>query len=406
MNSNSVAAELYSPSFTPAWARYSLYELAAWVNGMAFKNFDFADSGLPVVKIAEIKSGITSQTRFTKAEYDPKYFLDRDDILFCWSGQPETSIDTFRWAGPPGWLNQHIFKVLPDEEFVDRDFFFHLMRYLKPTFIRIARNKQTTGLGHVTKGDLRQIQVAVPPMEVQRSIAAQLESIEQKIESNLRLQSSLESLAHAQFERQFSVEPEPRGAAIEDLIAVNPRRQLGRGEAAKYMGMSSLVEFSAEIYDWETKAYGSGQRFINGDVLLARITPCLENGKTAVVDMLSDGEVAWGSTEYIVLEPQGEFSTAWIYCLVRSPVFREFAIRSMTGSSGRQRLQPTSLKQYKIAQPAEAELKAFNRFSAPIFAKLTSIRDETLALRRLQASVLPEVMTGHQWVAGLQRALA
>lgn len=403
MNSESVVAELYSPSFAQGWPRFSLYELATWINGMAFKNFDFSDSGLPVIKIAEIKSGVTSQTRFTTAEYDPKYLLDRGDVLFCWSGQPETSIDTFRWAGPPGWLNQHIFKVLPDEDRVDRDFLFHLMRYLKPTLVRIARNKQTTGLGHVTKGDLKQIQVAVPSMDIQRSIAAQLESIELKIESNLRLQSALESLAHAHFERLFSVEFQPDGVAIEDLVSVNPRRQLRSGVVAKYVGMSSLVEFSAEVYDWQLKEYGSGQRFVNGDVLLARITPCLENGKTAVVDMLAPGEVAWGSTEYVVLEPRGDFSTAWIYCLVRSAVFREFAIRSMTGSSGRQRLQPGSLKQYKIAQPAKAKLDEFNGLSAPIFAKLTLIRDETLALRRLQASALPEFMAGRQWTVDLQR---
>jgi len=373
---------------------------------MAFKNFSFTDSGLAVVKIAEIKSGVTSQTRFTETEYDPKYLLDREDILFCWSGQPETSIDTFRWAGPPGWLNQHIFKVLPNENIIDRDFFFHLMRYLKPTFIRIARNKQTTGLGHVTKGDLRQIQVALPSLAVQRSIAAQLESVEQKIESNLRQLTLLESLAHAHFDRLFSVELHSEGVAIEDLLTVNPRRELRKDAVAKYLGMASLVEFSAEVYKWESKPYGSGQRFVNGDVLLARITPCLENGKTAVVDMLADGEVAWGSTEYIVLEPRGEYSTGWIYCLVRSPTFREFAIRSMTGSSGRQRLQPASLKQYTIARPSEENLKEFNRLAFAIFAKLTALRDETLVLRKLQASAVPQAMAGDHWTFNLKEALA
>jgi len=113
MSSDALPSELYVPEFAPEWDRHQLHSLAKWVNGMAFKNIDFSPSGTPVVKIAEIKNGVSSQTKFTRATYDPKYFLRDGDMLFCWSGQPETSIDTYWWRGGDGWLNQHIFKVQP-----------------------------------------------------------------------------------------------------------------------------------------------------------------------------------------------------------------------------------------------------------------------------------------------------
>src|SRR6266498_941436 len=105
----------------------------------------------------------------------------------CWlshpSGQPESSIDAFWWRGPDGWLNQHIFKVEPVAG-VDRIFFFYMLRYLKPLFVGIARNKQTTGLGHVTKKDLEAMHVGVPDANTQGSIVRVLQPLDAKIDLN------------------------------------------------------------------------------------------------------------------------------------------------------------------------------------------------------------------------------
>ena len=87
---------LYTPKFSTRYFQYSLYDLAEWINGMSFKQNMFSEQGFPVIKIAEIKSGITQQTKYSDANYDLKYFLKDNDYLFCWSGQPETSIDIFK----------------------------------------------------------------------------------------------------------------------------------------------------------------------------------------------------------------------------------------------------------------------------------------------------------------------
>ena len=93
-------SELYNSRFDPTWNRHVLYSLAEWINGMAFRNINFTSNGKPVIKIVEIKNGISGQTKFTQADYDSIYHVTDGDMLFSWSGRPDTSIDVFRWRGP------------------------------------------------------------------------------------------------------------------------------------------------------------------------------------------------------------------------------------------------------------------------------------------------------------------
>ena len=150
------------------WKTQSLYKTAQYMNGAAFRNEHFCNSGegLPVIKIAELKNGITDQTKFSnRDDLDPKYYIDTGELLYSWSGSPDTSLDTFLWTKGQGLLNQHIFKVITDTS-VQKHFVYYLLRYLRPTLIEIARNKQTTGLGHVTVADMQRLLVQDPPDEV------------------------------------------------------------------------------------------------------------------------------------------------------------------------------------------------------------------------------------------------
>jgi type I restriction enzyme S subunit len=146
------------------WESRSLYNSAKYINGAAYRSFHFTDEegALPVVKIAELKNGVTSQTKFTKTELDDKYRIRDGDILLSWSGNPDTSIGTFVWCGGAGWLNQHIFRVLPYKE-IEKHFIFYLLKHMRPVFAEIARDKQTTGLGHFTARDMKRLMVVHPP---------------------------------------------------------------------------------------------------------------------------------------------------------------------------------------------------------------------------------------------------
>ena len=193
---------LYHPRLPSHWKRKPLYAMAQWVNGLAFRKIQFSSTGKPIIKIAELKGGISGQTKFTDQTFDDSVRVRPGDLLFSWSGQPETSIDAFWWRGPEGWLNQHVFRVTPNNG-VDTTFFYYLLRYLRPNFVNIARNKQTTGLGHVTKRDLENIEAATPNLPEQRTIAQVLGSFDDKIELNRQLNETLEGLVRAIFKDWF-----------------------------------------------------------------------------------------------------------------------------------------------------------------------------------------------------------
>lgn len=138
------------------WIEKSVYDLAEYINGAAFKKNEYSTEGIPIIKIAELKNGITDSTQYCCIEKDEKYYFDNKAILFSWSGNPETSIDTFLWYRGKAILNQHTFRVV--SKYNAPAFTYFLLKYLKPKFTHIASNKQTTGLGHVTVSDLKKLQ--------------------------------------------------------------------------------------------------------------------------------------------------------------------------------------------------------------------------------------------------------
>ncbi len=131
----------------------------------------------------------------------------------------------------------------------------------------------------------------------------------------------------------------------------NPAEKIEKGKLVKKVPMAMLTEFQRKINGFEFSNYQSGPKFRNGDTLVAKITPCLENGKTAQVDILEKEEVAFGSSEFIVLRENENSLSDYIFYLARSPVFRERAISCMEGTSGRKRVNEGVLKRQEISVP-------------------------------------------------------
>jgi type I restriction enzyme S subunit len=190
---DAATADLFPDSFQDSplgkilkgWKMCTLYDCAGYINGLAFRNEDFSPErlGLPVIKIGELKDGITRQTKFTEVNLEQKYLIRSGDILFSWSGSPDTSIDIFVWTGENGWLNQHIFKIQIKRP-LEKIFVYFLLRHFKSVFIEIARNKQTTGLGHVTAQDLKRLKTVFPPDEVLRVFNHTVEPFFEKAYTN------------------------------------------------------------------------------------------------------------------------------------------------------------------------------------------------------------------------------
>ena len=138
---------------------------------------------------------------------------------------------------------------------------------------------------------------------------------------------------------------------LDEIAEFNPRESLKKGSIAKKISMDKLQPFCRDVPGFELEPYSGGTKFRNGDTIMARITPCLENGKTAKVSVLENGEVGFGSTEYIVFRAKDGCDPDFLYYLVTSPIVRGPAIKSMVGSSGRQRVQTDVLQTLMVKVP-------------------------------------------------------
>lgn len=172
-----------------------------------------------------------------------------------------------------------------------------------------------------------------------------------------------------------------KNVTLRDVIAFNPRLSLAKGAVAKKVAMENIQPFTRNVASYEVDSYRGGTKFQNGDTIMARITPCLENGKIARVNFLGDGEVAFGSTEYIVLrEIKGVTDSSFVYYLATSPALRSVAIKSMVGSSGRQRVQQSVLEQHVISLPTFYEQQA-------IAATLSCLDDKIEVNNKINANL-------------------
>jgi len=310
-------------------------------------------------------------------------------------------------------LSQNLMKVTCDTDKVDPLYVFYYFRshygqheifaYANPTGVPCISQPLTS---------LKSFRVPMVPLSKQRAITAVLSSLDDKIEQNRQMNQTLEAMAQALFKSWFvdfepfcdqgmedsPLGPIPRGwrcTTVPEVIEVNPSRKVERGANAIYIDMASLPTVSARVLSVIRRSFtGSGSKFRNGDVLLARITPCLENGKTSIVDFLEDGETGWGSTEFIVLGPKPPLSMSFIYCLARNPDFRAHAIQAMTGTSGRQRVDSGCFDNYWLAGPPKSIADRFDQKVWPWFQMIKANDDESHTIATIRDTLLPKLLSG------------
>lgn len=156
-----------------------------------------------------------------------------------------------------------------------------------------------------------------------------------------------------------------------DFVEFNPRLSIKKNSIATKVAMDKLQPFTKKIPATEQAEFAGGSKFCNDDTIMARITPCLENGKTAFVDVLAEGEVGFGSTEFIVMRARpGISDPQFVYYLATSPAFRNIAIKSMVGSSGRQRVQQGVLDELELTVPLFPEQQKIGAFLALLDDKI------------------------------------
>ena len=418
------SAGLFSPMFPDHWLRRPLYSLATWVNGLAFRKIQFAQAGRPIIKIAELKEGISGQTKFTEQTFDDSVRVRPGDLLFSWSGSPETSIDAFWWRGPEGWLNQHVFRVTPQPG-LDTTFFFYLLRYLKPNFIGIARNKQTTGLGHVTKRDLKNLRVARPDLSEQRAIAHILGTLDDKIELNRRMNETLEAMARALFKSWF-VDFDPVRAKVEgrdtglpqdiadlfldrmadsemgeipegwevatlgDIAALRRKGVDPASEASNtpYIGLADMPRGSIALPNWGAAGSVSSRKsvFKAGDILFGKLRPYFHKVGIAPVDGLC-------STDIVVLGARQPKWSALVLAYVSSAAFVAHTSQTATGTK-MPRTSWKAMSRYELCRPTDAIATEFQRIISPMLLQIVGNIHESRTLTALRDALLPKLISG------------
>lgn len=235
--------------------------------------------------------------------------------------------------------------------------------------------------------------IQIPAFETQVKIVGIIDTIERKIDDNKSINENLEQQAFCLF-RSLMQTPHPDEIQLSSIADINPRRTLSKGDIARCIDMAQLPTVGSFPNGWEMKPYNGGMRFCNGDTLLARITPCLENGKTAFIDFLDEDEVAFGSTEYIVLSTKGLYVPEYFYCLARYPEFVDYAVKNMNGSSGRQRVSGDTVGNFTLPALSEEEIRQFGEIVPQLFTMIRENSLENIRLSNILDALLPRLMTG------------
>ena len=226
-------------------------------------------------------------------------------------------------------------------------------------------------------------------------------------EQYAELRATAELFPSAMQDSELGEIPEGWGVDhLSELIQFNPRRSLKKGTLAPYLDMKNVPTSGHLADDVVLREMNSGTKFVNGDTLLARITPCLENGKTAYVDFLDSDQVGWGSTEYIVMRSQEPYPESISYFIARDESFRQHAIQSMTGTSGRQRANAKALAELPWIVFPHALAEAFDRISTPYLKLAKSHGNESKSLSAIRDAVLPKLLSGELSVSDAEDQLA
>jgi type I restriction enzyme S subunit len=323
----------------------------------------------------------------------------------------------------PGFGSTEFIVIRAKDDRADPAFIFYLSR---TSWVRGPAERSMAGASGRQRAKVDAVanaRVPAPPLRIQRVIGSFLSAYDDLVENNMGQIAIVEETARRIFEEWFvkfrapgcehlkivntNIGPIPKQwevTRLEKIIEFDPKMRMVSSSAAPFVPMAALSTSSFVIGDIEASDGRSGSKFQNGDTLLARITPCLENGKTGYVDMLAEGQIGIGSTEFFVLRGRSIPST-FVQFLARTTRFRDHAIRSMSGASGRQRVRRDSLEQFEIAKPPNELLLHYHEIALPLFQQARLLSDQICNLCAQRDLLLPKLISGEIDVSRAERIM-
>ena len=382
------------------WKSYKLGEISTIQTGpfgSQLHQSDYVESGVPCIMPTNIGRMLDFQVAGIAhiSEGDAlklsRHIVHEGDIVYSRRGDIEkcayVSQEQDGWFCGTGCLKITINSNLAVPKFV--------AYYLSTDEIKswIVGNAVGTTMLNLNTSVLADVPLSLPSIQMQKRCVQILDSIENKIALNNRINHNLEEQAQARFDSMIMSDIGLGYCQIADYVDVNPKRSLGKNVFAKCIDMSFLSTTGPFPSGWETKGYNGGMKFLNGDTIMARITPCLENGKVAFVNFLEDGEVAFGSTEYIVLHAKDGVAPVFTYFLARNKDFVDYATKNINGSSGRQRVSGDTIEKYKIPVIDSPSLDEFSSFAAPAMEVIRNNCFESRSLASTRDALLPLLLS-------------
>ena len=403
------------------WRDCKLGDLLQIKHGFAFLGEHFGSTGTHVVLTPGnfLEEGgfkeKSDKAKWYSGPVPSDYVLNKGDLIVAMTEQAEGLLGSSALIPRSGVYlhNQRLGLVqIRDRKQADQHFIYYLFNS-KPVRQQIRGSASGTKIRHTAPSRIADVNVRVPPLPVQRRIAGILSAYDELMENSQRRIRLLEAMARALYREWFvhfrfpGHEKLPRVASplgdipqgwevkrVPECVDINPRVVVPRDGEKPFVPMGCLSNDSMLITDLESRDGNSGAKFQNGDTLFARITPCLENGKTGFVQFLPDAQaVACGSTEFIVLRSR-TLTPEFVYLLARGDEFRGVAIKSISGATGRQRVQEQCFDDFQIAQPPRVLLDRFAAIVAPSFRLIYKLHLQIQNLRRTRDLLLPRLLRG------------
>lgn len=277
-----------------------------------------------------------------------------------------------------------VFEIIDKNQLIPE---YLMLWFSRPEFDRYARYRSHGNAREIFDwNELCDVELPVPSFEEQKRIVEAYQTIARRIELKKKINDNLEATAQAYFDKLF-IDGFECTTNLDKIANINPTRNLAKNQIARCFDMSTLPLKGCIPVGGEYKPYNGGMRFINGDTILARITPCLENGKAAYINILDENEVAFGSTEYIVLSPKENVPSSFFYFLARNSTFISYAVAHMNGSSGRQRVSGSDIANYPIKEPNKDELQMFDKYASKVLYEMKVSALEIEKLKELQENI-------------------
>lgn len=387
-------------------------DVAKFQNGFAFKSKDFKKNGeFPIIKIKELKDGevkFFSDSACVDVDLDDgyrKYLVQEGDVLFALTGDPVNKPNPLSWVGrvsvynhkEEALINQRVCKLLPTKN-VNPKYIYYFFRDFENFYRLASLATGSASQANISTKTIENVEIDLPPINVQNRVVEYLDAISKKIEINNRINNNLEQQARTIYQNMFeNIDSLPAGwhkVPLGEVINISNKSFNPLKEPETLLEHYSIPAYDdAKFPVFELSTEIKSNKFIIDDscFMISKLNPttkrvwrpyCLTNNAVC-------------STEFIVYKAKEESLTDYLYSVINSDSFSEFMCSHVTGSTGsRQRTTPKDTLFFEVLVPTEEELETFKTTVAPMYAQMRNIAIENNKLKETRDALLPRLMSG------------